>query len=197
MTELMTLPNYRPHVGSGVPGATVGANGELYVDTSTGATYVKTSGAWSKIPGTGKMYATNNGTWNANDTTSFITGTAAQAGSIMGGTLSTERNKRVRFDRGFSAPRLEVSVDGTSWFDLHSFQDTDGLFHCPTLKSNGDHKQSSGVYLTPVAGNSTDIDVMFSQYVAMAYDDSPVWGWPTTWDWPTTWYWRVSAEPST
>ena len=189
MTELVTLPNTRPLIGAGVPSVVIGANGDVYIDTDTGAIYSKQAGAWVKVPGTGVQYATNNGgTWDAANTTSFVTGASAASGALMGGSLTTMRAKRVRFGRPFTKPNVEVSTDQVTWFDLHVFYD--GTTYCmPCLKDDGNLNYSSGFFLKPV--NTTDIDIQFCRYAALANDDVPIV------NWPSTWYWRVTAEPAT
>ncbi len=122
-------------------------------------------------------YASNNGTWTNNDTTSFQYG---PSGQIMGGALPAARYKRVRFLTPIQSTdklTLEVSEDQDVWLEVTA--NVSGLT-VPTYNYDGTNNQ--GVMLLSVAGSKTDVDVYFAEKM-----------WKTS-DWPSNIYWRVSKS---
>jgi len=128
-------------------------------------------------------YVSNNGTWDSDNSTSFSYGPAGQA---MGGTLSSDRIKRVRFLNSIQSTdklELEVSENGIVWYPAQSGV-INGSTIITSISSTGGY--SAGVNINYVSGSTTDIDIHFAQYMNMANDDSPFSNWPST-----NAYWRV------
>lgn len=186
MSQVISLPAVTVTLtGAGVPSNTLGANGYLYLDTATNFLYVKKNDVWSGISGSRTEYVYNTGTWDADDTTHFATGSS---GAATAGALGTLRTKRVRFSGAYKNLQLQVSLNQTQWFDIHNFHDGSGNWHMPIMRSDGNLNYSSGTFLSPVSGSTTDVDVKFCRYLSIANDDVPIV------NWPSTWYWRVKGE---
>lgn len=133
----------------------------------------------------GVEYVSNSGTWDATDSTSFAYGAS---GSAMGGALTTNRSKRVRFSTSVSATdkiEVQVSQDRVNWVVAQQFIDTAGKPIINAYDTTGTGNVSAGVFWRIVSGTPTDIDVFFFRYAALANDDTPAV------DWQNTWYWRV------
>ena len=123
-------------------------------------------------------YASNNGTWNADDTTTFANGAT---GSSIGGALTTDRVKRVRFQTPIQATDaiiLEVSADGSRWQPVGSGA-LNGVPVVFSLASAGTFSTSAGCFARNGGVAATDLDVVFCRYQAIANDDSPVTDWST------------------
>lgn len=130
-------------------------------------------------------YASNSGTWDASDTTSFQYG---PAGQIMGGSLTGARTKRVRFPTPISANsfiRISVSENQVVWLEANGGT-VNGNPIILTLDTTGAAALSSGITWKYVSGSATDIDVTFNKYQSIANDDSPVVNWPSS-----NGYWRA------
>lgn len=103
-------------------------------------------------------YASNNGTWDATDTTSFV---YDSDGSAMGGSLTADRTKRVRFINAILPTdklTLEIKLNSSgddNWFEAEQLGVPLLLF--PTVPT--------GVGIVNQIG-STDLDVIFKQYAA-------------------------------
>lgn len=128
-------------------------------------------------------YAYNSGTWNGSDTSSFAYGPAGQA---MGGTLSGDSIKRVRFQTPIQVGdfiQVEVSEDRNLWTPAPGGV-VNGNAIVQGVTAAGTNL--AGIYWKKVTGSSTDVDVLFGRYVQMANDDAPVTEWPSS-----NAYWRV------
>lgn len=128
-------------------------------------------------------YASNSGTWDANDTTSFVNG---PSGSAIGGSLTDDRVKRVRFQTPIQATDaiiLEVSNDGNRWQPVGSAA-LDGVPVVFSLSGTGTFATSAGCFARDAGTAATDLEVLFCRYQLIANDDSPVTNW-------TTGRWRV------
>jgi hypothetical protein len=114
----------------------------------------------------------NSGTWDADDTTSFAYGSG---GGTIGGSLTTNRSKRVRAQSPIQSGdllQLEFSDDGVVWFPVGSAR-ISGAVVTNSIDAAG--STVSGAYMAVV--NSTDIDILFGRYQSMANDDAPATNW--------------------
>jgi len=123
-------------------------------------------------------YASNNGTWDANDTTSFVYG---PNGSVMGGGLSSVRTKRVRFQQPIQpTDRLVFEVaesTGNTWMQIPAVVNGTQIIEAGAFNNAG-NGYTGGVLFTAV--NSTDVDISFSRYASASLDFSSVLqNWPT------------------
>lgn len=138
-------------------------------------------------------YASNNGpTWDAANSTDFTVNTNSSAGSLVGGTLTAGREKRVRFQRPIlqtDSLVLEISKDQVNWIALsgadaglgvqpHSYQNT----------------TTYGAALRALSGaTATDVSVNFGQYM---YSSGATFASAGT-NWPGSGlYWRVKKTPA-
>lgn len=126
-------------------------------------------------------FASNSGTWDADDSTSFAYGPAGQP---IGGTLTATRNKRVKFQSPIldgDIVVVEGSSDGTQWYEIN--QTLLNSLHVIRGVTNG------GSFISGVSWyqNSADeVEVIFGQYIAISNNDT------ITTDWPSTnAFWRV------
>lgn len=125
-------------------------------------------------------FAYNTGTWDAADTTNFGYGSL---GVAMGGALTTQRNKRVRFQTPIQ-PTDKVTVElqvGGQWVDSDQY--------APFQRQN---TAQAGVQWFGVSGSSTDIDVAFSQYSELSGASFGVAGS----NWTSSIRWRVRKVSS-
>lgn len=133
------------------------------------------------------------GTWDADDTAlgSLVRG---YAGGAITGALTAFRTKRVRFNNSIQpSDNIEVKFargTGQVYTISAQFIDASGNRIVNSESSAQTLSTSAGVYWRPVAGSSTDIDVIFARYAALANDDSPAQ------DWINGWYWLVNKVAS-
>lgn len=130
-----------------------------------------------------EQYASNSGTWDASDTTSFAYGLLA---TQTAGALTSDRVKRVRFQTPHSPTskfRVLFSQDGKAFFSSEEFFHSSNGALIKAYDSTGSSSLGSGVYLQRVSGSDTDVDVVFFRYYNIANDDSPITNWPTNVYW--------------
>jgi hypothetical protein len=125
-------------------------------------------------------YAYNSGTWNTSlETTSFGYG---PAGAAMGGALSNNANKYVRFSNISATDSLiiELSDDRVIWVPS-----TFAIINANAVINSMDATGAlqSGVILAKQSTNT--VLVVFGRYMNVASDGSPAI------DWPSNTYWRV------
>lgn len=106
-------------------------------------------------------YASNSSTNDAANTTSFVNDVA---GSLFPGTLTTTRDKRVRFTTAIQATDtilLEYQNSGTGvWLPVSNGNEGSGI-----IGFTYQGAQSYGVGINRVAGSTTDVDVSFGRYI--------------------------------
>lgn len=136
-------------------------------------------------PGAQQEFCSVTSTWDAADTTATAL-SRSPGGTLMGGTLSLSRTKRVQFQYPIQADdliSLEFSSDGSAW-TAAAYSRLNGFLVVPS--TNSADTANSGVWYERVSGSTTQIDVIFGRYMSMANDDSPVTDWPSA-----NAYWRV------
>lgn len=124
-------------------------------------------------------YASNNGTWDSSDTSSFAYG---PSGASIGGSLTAStRTKRVRFQAPIQATdaiEVQFSDDGVIWGTAGEILINNGATQ--NLHNNG--TSVAGVAWVKVS--ATEIGVQFGQYQNVRDDNSSTANW-------TSGYWRV------
>lgn len=132
-------------------------------------------------------YASTNGTWNANDsTTSYDPG-----GSLMGGALTAAREKTITWQKPVQrTDRIQVwaSKDQVNWFPINGAliggTNTDPVI----LTTDSDSNMGSGVAWRP-GSTAYQTVVRFAVYRSRANDDTPGVDWPST-----AAYWLVTKS---
>jgi hypothetical protein len=127
-------------------------------------------------------YAYNTGTWDAADTSSFAYG---PSGRVMGGSLTAERTKRVRFQSSIQPGdkiEVELSTDQRLWVTVANAKTSAGQVSQGTILDSA--AASAGIFWTYVSGSTTDVDVVFARYQTIYNGSSVI-------NWPSDAYWRV------
>lgn len=126
-------------------------------------------------------FAANNGTWDAAATAS--TTVYGTQGAIMGGALTASRSKVVRF---------QTPIQATDSLVLEIQRSTGEWVPAATLNPYSSQNTAEyGVLLSGVAGNDTDVNVIFSRY---RWGGTTFGGAGTSW--PSDEYWRVKKISS-
>jgi hypothetical protein len=124
-------------------------------------------------------YAANNGTWDANDTTSFVYGPGGAAVTDAG--LTTKRGKTVRFQTLIQAIdniEIQFEINGTWVPAIGSYINSGGYAIQPLGYTTGANDVTSkGIGWEPVNGSNTDIIVYFGRYPTSYNGDTTVIGW--------------------
>lgn len=121
-------------------------------------------------------YASTSGTWDADSSTTVY----GPAGVIVGGTLTSSRNKTVTWitpAQRTDSQDVEFSYDQLVWF-------SSAVYAPYTQSSLGTDATSAGIQISNVT--STTTQVRFMRYRYLANDDSPATNWPAS-----GLYWRV------
>ena len=130
---------------------------------------------------------------DANDTTSFATGTAG--GRFPTANLTVARTRRVRFSSAIIPSDLiimQASPDnGVTWFNMNQFYyvfsgNAYGINSIHYLDSTPANTDSIGVGITVV--NTTDADIGFGRYASVSLDNNVLVAWGSV---PSTALWRV------
>jgi hypothetical protein len=128
-------------------------------------------------------YASNNGTWAADNT--GATTVYGPAGVAMGGAIGAWRSKTVNWLTPIQADtdiQVEIAKVGTDrWVNANEFFESSSLLVSKSLDSSGSIGASSGIYVEHPTATSTT--VQFARYAAIANDDSPLIEWQSTWKW--------------
>jgi hypothetical protein len=128
-------------------------------------------------------YASNNGTWAADNT--GATTVYGPAGVAMGGAIGAWRSKTINWLTPIQADtdiQVEIAKVGTDrWVNANEFFESSSLLVSKSLDSSGSIGASSGIYVEHPTATSTT--VQFARYAAIANDDSPLIEWQSTWKW--------------
>lgn len=173
-------PNQTAWAGGTVPVA-IGAGDTVSIEMTIPIAEWAGNGTVNLGAGAQVEYASNNGTWNGTDSTSFVYG---PAGVQMGGNLSSAVRKRVRFQYPIQADDMlivELSSDGTVWTPASNTSGSAASVYgggYTTIASG----ITAGISLERV--NSTDVDVLFGQYRdAITADGTSATNWGTIYRW--------------
>lgn len=135
-------------------------------------------------------FASNNGTWDSTDTSSFAYG---PGGTAMGGALTSVREKTVRFQTPIQSTdviKVQFSTDQQQWFDASDFYLNAVGAVVNTYNTGAGDAGSAGVYIRTGSAN-TDVIIRFFTYMYIGNDDTPAG------NWSSSIYWRVvkSSNP--
>lgn len=129
-------------------------------------------------------YAYNTTAWGTDNTSSNFG--YGPGGASITGALAGSLTQRVTFQTPIQSGddlAVEISSDGRIWRRSDIFMDTSGNPVINSYSSAATGISSAGVYLKSISSNTTQIDVLFMRYAAMANDDSPVVDWQNGWKW--------------
>jgi hypothetical protein len=115
------------------------------------------AGSVNTAPVPAEEFAYNSASWDATDSTSFAYG---PAGGTISGSLTAGRTKRVRFQYPIQADdelTIEVKLANGPWTPIN--QTLGNYLTTATVEF--------GARLTGVSGSSTDVDVIFNQFIAI------------------------------
>lgn len=105
-------------------------------------------------------YASNSSSTDADNTASFAYGPAGSAGVLGTTSLTAQRAKRVRFQTPIQSTDIltvEIQFGSGAWLPVN--QHEYGNFSYVVQNT-----VTYGVYLVPVSGSTTDVDVAFTRY---------------------------------